>query len=495
MLAGQNQTKNYTGMQQYIDEVQALLAPHRQKKKDPQKFANKVAAVVRKAYHLTRIGNEQPFMPAFSAEWVSLFHNDGNLAKKFIFNPRPVFFPDKLNDGIYSNRSKNINASILSEKKSISLPKKNLSRENKTPLSSPAAPPIGRPVESSSRPVASSSRPAAPVTVSVPISQSNLMQQYLTSLLASSPAAPPISMPVASSSRPAAYSSISAVLATKPEPKVITSDNLTQDFVNHYSNEVLKFIGLGGNLYEQEQPFDISANLLGLGHHFNNLQHFAEIYPICSSGKNRSQIFYAALHSIKGFENKVQLPHGASLGFDNFIDTENKDDNDIINWTNGTDYRNDKIFIHDKLNNTSDKFIGNIMMTIPRVRRIGFTTIFDNKNITVKEIKLAKKNFETKYFKHMIISKKLILLIILSDTAFKLIVERLLETYDNFSEEEKIVHTNPFNKIYILYNEMIDNLREDFETKQKQIDAAQNIQFFFTGKRFAITNVYNDQNL
>ena len=107
MLAGQNQTKNYTGMQQYIDEVQALLAPHRQKKKDPQKFANKVAAVVRKAYHLTRIGNEQPFMPAFSAEWVSLFHNDGNLAKKFIFNPRPVFFPDKLNDGIYSNRSKN----------------------------------------------------------------------------------------------------------------------------------------------------------------------------------------------------------------------------------------------------------------------------------------------------------------------------------------------------------------------------------------------------
>jgi len=96
MLAGQNQTKNYTGMQQYIDEVQALLAPHRQKKKDPQKFVNKVAAVVRKAYHLTRIGNEQPFMPAFSAEWVSLFHNDGNLAKKFIFNPRPVFFPDKL---------------------------------------------------------------------------------------------------------------------------------------------------------------------------------------------------------------------------------------------------------------------------------------------------------------------------------------------------------------------------------------------------------------
>ena len=107
MLAGQNQTKNYTGMQQYIDEVQALLAPHRQKKKDPQKFATKVAAVVRKAYHLTRIGNEQPFMPAFSAEWVSLFHNDGNLAKKFIFNPRPVFFPDKLNDGVYSNRSKN----------------------------------------------------------------------------------------------------------------------------------------------------------------------------------------------------------------------------------------------------------------------------------------------------------------------------------------------------------------------------------------------------
>ena len=115
MLAGQNQIKNYTGMQQYIDEVQALLAPHRQKKKDPQKFANKVAAVVRKAYHLTRIGNEQPFMPAFSAEWVSLFHNDGNLAKKFIFNPRPVFFPDKLNDGVYSNRSKNINASILNE--------------------------------------------------------------------------------------------------------------------------------------------------------------------------------------------------------------------------------------------------------------------------------------------------------------------------------------------------------------------------------------------
>jgi hypothetical protein len=98
MPAELTQTINYTGLQQYIGEVQALLAPHRQKKKDPQKFANKIAAVVQKAYHLTRIGNEQPFMPAFAAEWISLFHNDGNLAKKFIYNPRSVFFPDKLKE-------------------------------------------------------------------------------------------------------------------------------------------------------------------------------------------------------------------------------------------------------------------------------------------------------------------------------------------------------------------------------------------------------------
>ena len=36
MPAEPTQTINYTGMQQYIDEVQALLAPHRQKKRIPR---------------------------------------------------------------------------------------------------------------------------------------------------------------------------------------------------------------------------------------------------------------------------------------------------------------------------------------------------------------------------------------------------------------------------------------------------------------------------
>ena len=52
-------------------------------------------------------------MPAFSAEWVSLFYNDGNLAKKFIFNPRPVFFPDKFNKVVAKNAQININKDYM----------------------------------------------------------------------------------------------------------------------------------------------------------------------------------------------------------------------------------------------------------------------------------------------------------------------------------------------------------------------------------------------
>jgi hypothetical protein len=133
------------------------------------------------------------------------------------------------------------------------------------------------------------------------------------------------------------------------------------------------------------------------------------------------------------------------------------------------------------------------MNTIPRVRRFGYTSFFDNNVKTVKDIKKAKLDFEDSYFKHMIISKKLILLIILSETAFEIIIERLLETYNEFNFEDLSNHRYPFEKIYILYNEMPDNLR-DLDYRQ-QIEAAQNIQFFFTGNISNITNEYSENNL
>ena len=163
MPAEPTQTINYTGMQQYIDEVQALLAPHRQKKKDSQKFANKVAAVVQRAYHLTRINNEQPFMPAFSAEWVSLFYNDGNLAKKFIFNPRPVFFPDKLKEVVAKK------AMIFKEDPEKDITVENLSqadvsqkrlRSSASPVASASS---GRVSGGSAGPAVSASTSASPV--------------------------------------------------------------------------------------------------------------------------------------------------------------------------------------------------------------------------------------------------------------------------------------------------------------------------------------------
>ena len=71
----------------------------------------------------------------------------------------------------------------------------------------------------------------------------------------------------------------------------------------------------------------------------------------------------------------------------------------------------------------------------------------------------------------------------------------MLETYDTFTYDEILAMnlTDPFENIYILYNEMPDNLKD--LNKNKQIEAAKNIQFFFTGMTSDITNVHNNQNL